>query len=246
MDEALGKVTSLITVGAILNMAWNPNIVKHERFTRPIRPEIRWYNLWTRYDYGAAGAIDATSRDWIDEATLADYRVNNLGSLALDHTEYWGNREQVLAILLEELSGRDERSDFWRGSSERGNGEWYYRSEQTWKDFDMRREAIAKLGTTSLPLLTTMLLWPFFALWVIVAGGYWIASLLFSTIALPVLPLGIAGAVIAGPTALALVYHLLKWKQWDTWFAARRLERDREFKEWRLRQREAQAGQPGA
>ena len=165
------KARAFITIGAILNMAWNSAIVsEHARFRRPIPPHVRWYNLWTRYDYGAAGDIDIAERPWLHATKLVNRRVSNYESLLLDHTAYWRNQEQVISLLLEELGGLDDGNDFWRGPGERSlrppdPGQerqdedlvWRSRSYQTWEDFNFRRGAVARLASSRLPVLALAL-----------------------------------------------------------------------------------------
>ena len=103
--DAINKVKSFISFGSILNMAWNPRIVKHNRFKKAIPSRIRWFNLWARYDPGAAGPIkppiDQGDKSWFDGVQLVNRRVNNFESILLDHTGYWKNQEQVVSLVFQ-------------------------------------------------------------------------------------------------------------------------------------------------
>ena len=135
----LGKVKAFVSTGSILGMAWNSSIVKHSRFKKPISPHIRWYNLWTQFDVGAAGPIDPCDKPWLKGVGLRNRRVNNLEDITRDHTGYTDNDEQVVSLVLEELGGLDSSNDFWRDRVDSDPTGWRKRSDQAWKDFQVRR-----------------------------------------------------------------------------------------------------------
>ncbi|MCH7801028.1 MAG: hypothetical protein IIC24_05715 [Chloroflexi bacterium] len=148
--QALNKVHALITVGAILNMSWNLGLT---RFQKPIPSNIRWYNLWTHYDYGATGPILKDEKPWLNESNFVNRRVDNTETLFLDHTSYWGNNEQLTTLILEELGGLDTSNDFWRGPYSENELDWRRRSSQAWKDWDLRRGTVAWRAFWGLPLM---------------------------------------------------------------------------------------------
>ena len=250
-SSSLDKVKASIAVGAILNMAWNPKIVKHPRFCKPIPDHIRWYDLWTQYDPGPAGPISKDGRGWLSTLKLISRRVNNNEDLILDHTGYWNNAEQVNSLALEEIGGLDDNNDFWRGKGHKGHPGG--RSEQAWKDFDTRRGTIAWLAIwrlpvwfilpTMFPLMLVKFGWAqgvaqFFKLdqlpsslspvstWVaisIVNSDPWV----FSRIAVALL-----SAVLLS-VAAAILYYVYKYGWWQHWAKDVRYRRHEAFKEWR-------------
>ena len=229
------KLETLITFGAILNMSWNEGIVEHGRFKNDLPNDLHWYNLWTRYDYGAAGDINAGRHAWLDEDILADYRASNLGSPARDHTSYWENREQLHALVLEELGGRENANDFWRGEATFANAKWWNRSDQTWKDFSLRRRAVGKLGMSRLPLMFAILLCsPLVVAWGIFTGVSQLASSLdwyelsyWTALYWSIVPI----IVILGLCAVGHYgYEFLFWRRW---FRTARNTRDQAFLKWR-------------
>ena len=155
-ESPLQKVVAFVSIGSILNMAWNRSIVDagDRRFRRGIADHIHWYHLWTRYDIGPAGPIKTEDKPWISEGSLVNRRVNNFDDLLLDHTGYWGNLEQVHSLLLEEMGGLDDGNDFWRGPGLNPPGAWQSRSTQAWADFALRRSAVAQLA------FVRLLTWP--------------------------------------------------------------------------------------
>ena len=218
-DGAVGlrKVQAFVSTGAILNMAWNRRIVRHERFRRPIPSAIHWYNLWTRFDYGAAGPIEKTNKPWLHETGLKNRRVDNYGSLLLDHTGYAENMEQVTSVLLEEIGGLAEGNDFWRGESLRDPEDWSSRSPQAWVDWSMRRRAVGWLTLSRLPLLAGVAFLPVMLL----------TSVLGATVATR---LALSVGVIAGAWGFHYVVARYWWKGW---FRSQRAERHEAFERWR-------------
>ena len=246
---ALGKVRSFISFGSILNMAWNPKIVKHDRFKKPIPNTIRWFNLWTRYDPGPAGPINPEGKSWLTDARLSNRRVNNSESILLDHTGYWKNQEQVVSLALEELGGPNHENDFWRGPGQNAASK-VSRSQQAWKDFDTRRGTVAWLAFPRLfvlPLSLTLLL--LFYSWAQQIGTLlfldhiswdnlsWFTSALvgdptnFARIAVPVV-IALVVTVLA-----AIPYLIYVWLLSKLWIKGVKDRRHYEFKDWRESQR---------
>lgn len=243
--NAIRKVGSFISFGSILNMAWNPRIVEHDRFNKPIPNTIRWFNLWARYDPGAAGPIKQEDKGWLQGVLLANRRVNNSESILLDHTGYWKNQEQVVSLALEELGGPDDKNDFWRGQVQNPDY-WGNRSPQAWEDFNTRRGTIAWLALPRvfvLPLALILML--SFYDWAQQIGTFffldrinwdelsWFTSALvndpnwFARIAVPV----IIGLIITALAAIPyLLYACFLWKPWANRVRNRR---HRDFRDWR-------------
>jgi hypothetical protein len=154
--STLDKVKAFVSIGSIINMAWNRSILSDSdpRFRREMPEHLHWYHLWTRFDIGPAGPIELDGKPWIYPDSIVNRRVNNYDDLLLDHTGYWGNLEQVHSLLLEEMGGLDQSNDFWRGPGLNPPGAWQSRSAQTWEDFNMRRGAVARLA------FVRLLTWP--------------------------------------------------------------------------------------
>lgn len=246
----LEKVRALVSIGSIMTMAWNRSIEKQiePRFLQPLPKDLHWYHLWTHFDVGPAGPLKIPALVK-NGPVVCNRRVNNSDDLLLDHTGYWDNLEQVHALLLEELGGLEVENDFWRGPGKRKGGAWNSRSPETWKDFDMRRKAVAeqafvRLGTLlTLPTGFSLFMW--FNGWakgVIdflkldrLAGRFdfdWLASAVDSahlsvlgTVALA----GLASVVIfAGLFFIYFVVFKMWW--WGRHFKKRRNERHEAFK----------------
>lgn len=255
-EKAVEKVRSFITFGSIMNMAWNPHIVRHNWFKKSIPSTIRWFNLWTRYDPGPAGPIETDGKPWLQDGLPANRRVNNFESILLDHTGYWNNCEQVVSLAMEELGGPDDGNDFWRGPGQRQNF-WGSRSEQAWKDFDARRGTVAWLAFSRLLLfwiltpLAFILMLVFYS-WAQGIGRFlqlhripwdklsWFTDGLTSdptAVASIAVPVVIAVLLTAGAFILYLLYKRLWWKPWANRVCNRR---HREFKQWRATRRSQQ------
>jgi len=140
--STVAKVRAFVSIGCILNIAWNPSIVSGGRFRRFILSHIRWFNLWTRFDYGAAGPIEPNGKSWLTGVSLKNRRVDNAGSLLLDHSSYWDNHEQVNAPLLEEL-GDSEPANHFRCRSSRDLDGGAHVEEQLNRVDDPQPEVIA-------------------------------------------------------------------------------------------------------
>ena len=251
-QQTLGKVKALIGTGSILGMAWNPSIVKHSRFKKPIPTHIHWYNLWTQYDIGAAGPIVAENKPWLATASLRNRRVNNVEDIAMDHTGYLDNDEQVISLVLEELGGLNDNNDFWRGRAESDASGWKQRSEQAWKDFNVRRGTVAWLAIWRLPIWFVLpVMFPLMSFhygWAQGVGSFfqlqqipwfwlnWFTTGLTTSDPSIITRVGMAVLIstilTAGATGL---YYIYKYLWWIHWAGDVRLRRHEEFKAWRAR-----------
>ena len=248
--DTLEKVSAFISTGSILSMAWNPKIVKHERFKKPIPPHIRWYNLWTQYDVGAAGKISSDDKHWLKDVDLHNRRVTNLDDILKDHTGYTNNDEQVVSLVLEELGGLNKSNDFWRGGQASDPGDWKTRSNQVFKDFDVRRGTVAWLAIFRLPvLLVVPVLFPLMSVyygWAQAVGTYfqlqqipwfwlhWFTTGLTTSGPAIIVRIGMALLISLILTAGAAgLYYIYKYVWWVHWARDVRYKRHQAFKDWR-------------
>ena len=252
--KTLERVKAFIGIGSILPMAWNDSIVGREerRFRRPIAEHIHWYHLWTRFDIGPAGPLKPPGAIQEQGPQLCNRRVSNFDDLLLDHTGYWENLEQVHSLVLEEMGGLDEANDFWRGPGQNPPGSWWSRSDQTWRDFNMRRRAVSQLAFVRLltwpvgPVMFPLLLW--FNGW---AKGiadfvqldwlankvsfHWLVESVASENLSAVSTLGLAAllAALLSAAVYLLLYVAYKKLWWNRSLKVSRARRAMEFTQWR-------------
>jgi hypothetical protein len=109
-----------VSIGSALNLCWRtaPPEEMH-RFSQPLSPNFDWLNLWAAYD-----PVDGDPLKLPDEAyqsrltmwypgyvPLVQLEVVNQMDLFSDHSAYWNNAEEVLAPILDALTGRTLTED---------------------------------------------------------------------------------------------------------------------------------------
>jgi len=62
-------------------------------------PDIEWLDLWASADPASVGALG------VDKPRIDSYKIRNLGSVLGDHTVYWHNTTEFLAIVGGKLFG---------------------------------------------------------------------------------------------------------------------------------------------
>lgn len=62
-------------------------------------PDIEWLDLWASADPASVGPLD------VDGRRISSYKIRNLGSILGDHTTYWHNTTEFLAIVAGKLFG---------------------------------------------------------------------------------------------------------------------------------------------
>jgi hypothetical protein len=140
--QTIKSIETWVSIGSVMSLAWSTGVVRESnpKYQRPIPTgeEIKWLNLWTTFDI-ATGAKLAPPDAAPTIPGPMNLRVNNFGSIALDHSGYWDNIEEVYLLLLEELGGRDKSNDFWRGEPVGKSHKRYpRRSEHEIKDLRSR------------------------------------------------------------------------------------------------------------
>ena len=115
--RTIETIKTWVSIGSIMTLAWSRRVVEtsNRKYLDPIpkSEEIEWLNLWANFDIATGAKLVAPDSDPPIPQPM-NLRVNNFGSLALDHTGYWDNIEEVYLLLLEELGGREKSNDFWR------------------------------------------------------------------------------------------------------------------------------------
>lgn len=94
-QEAVGvaKVRKLITMGGALNKAWElPDVPA--RLLLPLPPKITWLDIWSCYD--------PVPGDRAAHGGAESHEVTNGMNVLTDHGGYFGNREEVIARLVQE------------------------------------------------------------------------------------------------------------------------------------------------
>ena len=113
--QTIETIKTWVSIGSIMTLAWSTRVVEtsNRKYLDPIpkSEEIKWLNLWTTFDIATGAKLVAPDSDPPIPQPM-NLRVNNFGSLALDHTGYWDNIEKVYLLLLEELGGREKSNDF--------------------------------------------------------------------------------------------------------------------------------------
>lgn len=108
---------TFITVGGALNRTWRlqreDSLWQDLGQMRDWLTEIRWINLWSRYDPVPAGPLDKDLWDHLfgAGAIVFERRVVNLDDPTSDHTVYWGNLPEVQSILAHEALGHPRPAD---------------------------------------------------------------------------------------------------------------------------------------
>lgn len=247
-QETIDGIKSWVSIGSILTMAWGTGVIRatNDKFEQPIPSSINWFNLWTRYDYATGAEMKAPETGSVVLRSPVNHRVTNFGSIALDHTAYWDNYEELYYLLLEELGGRTTGNDFWRGTA----SPLAEVSRHEKSDSEMRRQGVGVLMTTnaiawiSLPV-SFALFWIFSGMIsaVLRYSGIsfvadqlnfsWIAHMIsagasFEPWELPVLALPLAFVVFG---ILWLVWlKIFKQRRWDSSVGRRRKELAESFK----------------
>jgi hypothetical protein len=121
--RARRKPVTFVCLGQALRRMWLLGSVDPHRLRAALPEDVRWVNIWARYDPVAAGplTLQALPRAvaWGDPERSDPYAaiartlelsenvdVVNHDSLLLDHTTYWQNMEQVVGpIALELVAG---------------------------------------------------------------------------------------------------------------------------------------------
>ena len=178
--------------------------------------------------------------------------MNNLEDIAMDHTGYLDNDEQVISLVLEELGGLNKANDFWRGEGRRDPADWGSRSEQAWKDFNVRRGTVAWLAIWRLPtwfVLPVMFpLMSFHYGWAQGIGSFfqlqqipwfwlnWFTTGLTTGDPAIITRVGMAVLISIILTAGAVgLYYIYKYLWWIHWAGDVRYKRHKEFKAWRAK-----------
>ncbi len=136
------RVKSLITVGSILPMIWRMKS-RRPSFDLPLPENLRWVNLWARYDPADAGPIKSErikvampsfdpspplkiekGRRWLmpfadqGHPGFKEIIVSNEDDFSTDHSGYWDNHHEVIPELVRQIWGE--------GSSEATANYEYY------------------------------------------------------------------------------------------------------------------------
>ena len=102
------KVRSFFTLGSILNMVWSrPH---RQSFDQPLRPDLKWFNFWTKYDPALAGPTPTRRRS----GDFVERQVSNNDNLLSDHTGYWQNFPQVISFIVGQVWESDENNPFFQ------------------------------------------------------------------------------------------------------------------------------------
>ena len=113
--QTIETIKTWVSIGSIMTLAWSTRVVEasNRKYLDPIpkSEEIKWLNLWVTFDIATGAKLVAPDSDPPIPQPM-NLRVNNFGSLALDHTGYWDNIEKVYLLLLEELGGREKSNVF--------------------------------------------------------------------------------------------------------------------------------------
>lgn len=97
---------SWFTVGSGLNLAYR--VAPHDpHWERTLDARIRWTDLWARYDPVPHGPVPPKLQRAVRGAhgAFESVRVVNRDNPFADHSEYWGNHEEVMSRLVYEVLG---------------------------------------------------------------------------------------------------------------------------------------------
>jgi hypothetical protein len=110
------KPVTFITVSQALRRVWLLDIDDSGRLHGVLPKGVRWVNFWARYDPIAAGPLPARSLpprqrartkeagdSDADKERITNVAVHNTDNTFTDHTGYWDNLEQVIAVIALEL-----------------------------------------------------------------------------------------------------------------------------------------------
>ena len=112
----------LITCGSILNMVWEQQ--PRASFKLPLQPDnIRWVNLYTRYDPASPQAVDSGPNARHSKPNCDD-QVTNEDDVFRDHSAYWQNDEQVISRLVEEIWSEQPASHFLLNDIDKARAVW--------------------------------------------------------------------------------------------------------------------------
>jgi hypothetical protein len=110
LENNIKKVTTVVTFGAALNLAWD-EFGSLDQFKRPrlipfwpLRRGTTWINFWTPYDWALGGRplvlnLKTPSGQSMDLGVNAEIRVTNGLSPLTDHGGYIDNYEEFIARL---------------------------------------------------------------------------------------------------------------------------------------------------
>jgi len=119
-NHAIQQLRTWVSIGSILTMDWKTGVVRgnNQTWRRNIPERMSWVNLWSRYDIATGSELYRPAGATELERGPVNRRVVNFGSMALDHTGFWENEEEVFLVLLDELGGRRPENDFWRQAND--------------------------------------------------------------------------------------------------------------------------------
>jgi hypothetical protein len=124
--ERTARVRTLMTIGGILPMVWR-TVPRRDTFDTALPEQIRWVNLWARYDPAEGGPLSQERariaipglREWKpppgrgllnllpraapQSATFEDIAISNEDCIILDHTAYWQNYHEVIPRIAFEI-----------------------------------------------------------------------------------------------------------------------------------------------
>lgn len=101
------KVRTLVTMGGALNKAWQLDSPP-AGLLAPLPASVSWLDIWSGYDPVAGGAAI--------RGHAANHEVTNGMNVITDHGGYFGNREEVIARLVQQADAGPngyEHSQFW-------------------------------------------------------------------------------------------------------------------------------------
>lgn len=91
------KIKTFFTLGSILQMVWKrPH---RPSFDQPLRSDLKWFNLWTKYDPALSGPTPSQKRS----ENFVERQVSNDDNLLSDHTAYWSNYRQVISFIVSQI-----------------------------------------------------------------------------------------------------------------------------------------------
>jgi hypothetical protein len=124
--ERTAQVRTLMTIGGILPMVWRTT-PRRAAFDAALPGEIRWVNIWARFDPAEGGPINKERatvampsfqncepaprrtflwllpRDVPQSRTFEDVAVSNEDDILRDHTTYWQNYHEVIPRIAFEI-----------------------------------------------------------------------------------------------------------------------------------------------
>jgi hypothetical protein len=124
--QRAARVRTLMTIGGILPMVWRTS-PRRETFDAPLPRQLRWVNIWARFDPAEGGPIDKARasiampglQDWEPAPrrtflwlpprnvprsnTFEDVVISNEDDILRDHTTYWQNYHEVIPRIAFEI-----------------------------------------------------------------------------------------------------------------------------------------------